>query len=146
MDGLDAVRQILMECGEDRPKLVAVSASVLKHEQQKYFDAGFDSFVPKPVDARRIYKCMADLLDIQYEYDSHDSTELDFSSVVIPEDLLQRLNTAAGIYNVTKLTEYLDELASLSEEARSLAKYLRGLIRSYDMDAILKTLSDIRGA
>jgi signal transduction histidine kinase/DNA-binding NarL/FixJ family response regulator len=145
MDGLEAVGQILMECGEDRPKLVAVSASVLKHEQQKYFEAGFDDFVPKPVDAGRVYKCMENLLDIQYEYDVVDSAQLDFSSVVVPEELLQRLNTAAEIYNVTKLTEYLDELASLGEEAKSLAKYLRGLIRSYDMDAILKTLLDIRG-
>ena len=144
MDGLDAVRQILMECGEDRPKLVAVSASVLKHEQQKYFDAGFDDFVPKPVDAGRVYKCMESLLDIQYEYDTVDSAQLDFSSVVIPEELLERLNAAAEIYNVTKLTEYLDELASLGEEAQSLAEYLRGLIRSFDMDAILRILSDIR--
>jgi CheY-like chemotaxis protein len=145
MDGLDAVRQILMECGEDRPKLVAVSASVLKHEQQKYFDAGFDDFVPKPVDAGRVYKCMESLLDIQYEYDGYDSDRLDFSSVVIPEDLLERMKTAAEIYNVTKLTEYLDELASLGEEAQSLAEYLRGLIRSFDMDAILKILSGIHG-
>jgi len=89
---------------------------------------------------------MESLLDIQYEYDTYDSDGLDFSSVVIPEDLLERLNAAAEIYNVTKLTEYLNELASLGEEAKSLAKYLRGLIRSFDMDAILKILSDIRGA
>jgi hypothetical protein len=89
---------------------------------------------------------MANLLDIQYEYDTHDSIGLDFSSIVIPEDLLQRLKTAAEIYNVTKLTEYLDELASLGEEAKSLAEHLRGLIRGYDMDAILKTLSEIRDA
>ena len=37
MDGLQAVRQILLECGEDHPKLVAVSASVLAHERQGYF-------------------------------------------------------------------------------------------------------------
>ena len=146
MGGLEAVQQILLECGEERPKLVAVSASVLKHEQQKYFDAGFDDFVPKPVDAGRVYRSLASLLDIKYEYDTGDSAGLDFSSIVIPGDLLQRLRTAAEIYNVTKLTEHLNELESVSAEAKDLAEYLRRLTRSYDMKAILEILSQVHNA
>jgi CheY-like chemotaxis protein len=92
-DGPQAVREILLKCsqgrsfassgtpkaygGEDRPKLVAVSASALAHERQSYFDAGFDDFIAKPIDAKRVYECLAKFLRIEYEYEDENLPPID---------------------------------------------------------------------
>jgi CheY-like chemotaxis protein/anti-sigma regulatory factor (Ser/Thr protein kinase) len=91
--GLEAVREILLKCsqgrsfassgtpkvygGEDRPKLVAVSASAMAYERQSYFDAGFDDFIAKPIDAKRVYECLAKFLRIEYEYEDENLPPID---------------------------------------------------------------------
>ena len=147
MDGLEATRQILEECGESRPKLVAVSASVLAHEQQKYFEAGFDDFVPKPFRTEQIYEILASLLRVEYEYDDAEKAEtpeINLSDIALSKVLLQRMKTAAEISSVTELTSCLDEVEALSTEGQHLAEHLRELIHNYDMEAILSILSEIQ--
>jgi len=141
MDGIEATKQILEEFGRDRLKIVAISASALTHQQERYSEVGFDAFIAKPFLSDRIYDCLAKLLHVEYECEVEDSPELDFSEIVIPEELLQQLKEAAEIYNVTKLTDYLDEVEALGPAGKRLTEYLRILIRNYDMEAILTILS-----
>jgi len=144
MDGIEATKQILEEFGLDRLKIVAISASALAHQQEKYSEVGFDAFIAKPFLAEQVYDCLANLLHIEYEREIDDSPELELSEIVIPEELLQRLKAAAEIYNVTKLPDYLDEVESLGPAGKRLAKHLRTLIRNYDMETILALLSQIK--
>jgi CheY-like chemotaxis protein len=85
MDGLEATRRILEKFGEERPKLVAVSASALAHERQGYFEAGFDDFIPKPIDSQRVYSCLATFLHVEYEYDDSEMPRTEFEKIVLPE-------------------------------------------------------------
>jgi CheY-like chemotaxis protein/HPt (histidine-containing phosphotransfer) domain-containing protein len=48
-------------------KLVAVSASVLKHEQERYADLGFDAFIGKPLRFEQVCACLEQLLCISLE-------------------------------------------------------------------------------
>ena len=81
MDGLEATKQILAELWERPPgldnrvqehsptlKIVAISASALTHQQERYSEIGFDAFIAKPLLAERIYDCLASLLHVEYEY------------------------------------------------------------------------------
>ncbi|WP_426014221.1 ATP-binding protein [Caulobacter sp. DWR2-3-1b2] len=57
MDGLEAGRAIrALEAAGDRPRtpILAVTASVLTHETDRYLDAGMDGFVAKPIAAARL--------------------------------------------------------------------------------------------
>ena len=67
MTGYQVVQRMLAEVGPNRAKLVAVSASVLKHEQESYADAGFDGFVPKPYRFEQIRECLEKHLGVTFE-------------------------------------------------------------------------------
>ena len=142
MDGLEAAQRIISEHGDDCPKLVAVSASVLLHERKQYFDAGFEDFIPKPVDAGRIYRCLASLLHIEYEYEETEITP-DGSGIVLPEGLLLRLKEAAQFGHVTELEEALEEIRQMGKAERLLVDQLLKLTQNLDMGAILNILGRI---
>jgi len=155
MDGLEATKQILAEFGRGersfRLIIVAVSASVLERERKGFLEVGFDDFIAKPFRLERICECLANHLQVEYEYAVSTSTEygeklpLDPSKVTtLPQDLFLRLEEAAELYSVTELENYLDEVSQLSENGQLLAEYLRELSQNYDMEAILKVLSEIK--
>ncbi|HTC31971.1 MAG TPA: response regulator [Bryobacteraceae bacterium] len=51
MDGLEASRRIISELdAPERPRLVALTANVLKRDQQMCREAGMDDYLPKPLD------------------------------------------------------------------------------------------------
>ena len=143
LDGLEALKQILSECGEDRPKLVAVSASALTHERQNYFNAGFDDFIPKPVDAKRVYECLAKFLQVEYEYEDDYLQSIELEKIVLPEALFLRLKEAAEFGQVTKIEEALDEVRQIGEGGHLLAEQLHQLSRNFDMKGILDVLGKI---
>ncbi|MCH8291454.1 response regulator [Candidatus Poribacteria bacterium] len=146
MDGLEAVQRILDEFGRHKVKLVAISASTLKHEQQSYLDAGYDDFISKPFRFERICECLANLLDVSFEMgepeQAHPPTP-EVSDVGMPEELLAQMKNKAELYEVTELREHLKEVEALGPEGKRLAEQLRALVQSYDMDSVLKILEEI---
>ena len=147
MNGLEAAERILSEFGREAVKMVAVSASALTHERERYLMAGFEAFIPKPFLAERIYECLANLLDIEYEYadvGEKQTVSLDLSRIELPEDLVLHLKEAAELYSTTELKRCLNEVERLGEDGYRLAEYLRSLLQNYDMEAILNVLLEIQ--
>ena len=144
MTGPEAAKQIWAEFGRTAFKIVAVSASALKHQQQGYLDAGFDAFIPKPFRYEAINECLATLLGVEYEKYELEAETTEAIGLSLPEELLTRLKSAAVFYRVTELDGQLHEVEELGPEGRQLAEKLRGLIRNYDMEAILKILSEMQ--
>jgi signal transduction histidine kinase/DNA-binding response OmpR family regulator len=147
MDGMEAAQQIMKEFGKDQFKLVAISASTLKHEQEEYLQAGFDDFIGKPFRFERVCECLAQLLEVEFETDEADEREeqlLETPQVTLPEEFLTQLKAAAKGYRVTELKEHLNEIEKLGLAGQQLAKRLSELIFRYDMDTVLKILSEIK--
>jgi signal transduction histidine kinase/ligand-binding sensor domain-containing protein/DNA-binding response OmpR family regulator len=146
MDGIEAAEHILKRRadGTKPPKLVVVSASVLVHEQQQYLDAGFDQFIAKPVRAETIYDCLETLLGVKYKDEKSEASALiDFSNIVLPEELFKRLERAANLGNVTELKESLNEVGEVSESAQLFAEKIHELIQNADVDGICEILKGI---
>jgi len=148
MDGIEATRRLFDEFDKSQLKIVAISASTLRHEEEEYFQAGFDDFISKPFRFERLCECLANMLSVEYEYaeavgdEQDEAPELDLTQIVLPEDLLSRLKEAAEIYSLTQLNQCLDEMVQLDEPSRLLAEQLRVLGRNQDMEAILDILSE----
>ena len=144
IDGISAAKQIWEEFGREATKIVAISASTLAHERERYLSEGFDAFVPKPFLAEQIYECLATLLHIEYEeFDADQQSKKDLLDVTIPQELLHRLKEAAEFYRTTQLQELLDELRLLGEDGARLAEHLSSRVRNFDMKAILGILERI---
>ena len=126
-------------------KVVAISASVMAHERQKYLDAGFDAFVGKPFRREQIYACLADLLEVEYARTTSVAEEvLETREWVLPTELHAALLEAAELQSVTEIEEYLQEVASLGEAGQHLAQRVRALLRSYDLEAVVELLRQVR--
>ena len=149
MDGIEATRQLFDEFDQDQLNIVAISASTLRHEQEEYFQAGFDDFIPKPFRFERLCECLANVLSVEFDYTEtvasplSGDTEIALSKVVLPGELVLRLKAGAEIYDMTELNQCLDEIDNLGPDEHQLAEYLRDLVRNFDMDEILRILSEI---
>jgi len=143
MNGLEVARCVVEEFKEDRPKLAAVSASALVHERKKYFEVGFDDFIAKPVKAETVYECLANLLQVEYEYKDADSS-VGLEKITLPENLFLRLKEAAEFGRVTELEELLEEVRQNGEHGHLLAERIQKLSRDLDNEAILGILEGIR--
>ena len=143
MDGLQAAQKIWMRLGkQESPKIVAVSASTLAHEQSEYLSQGFDDFISKPVQVNQLFDCLKRLLHVSYDYEEIEDVEVDFSHVCVPESLCERLKVSAEVYNSTQIDRCLDELFDLGEDV--LSDHLRQLNQSSDMDGLLHILAQVQ--
>jgi CheY-like chemotaxis protein len=126
-------------------KLVAISASTLKHEQQAYLDAGYDDFISKPFRFERLCECLANLLGVEFDKREPEAAEppTEALEVSLPAELLSRMKNKAELYEVTDLRACLLEVEAFGPEGKQLAERLRALIQSYDMQTVLELLSEI---
>ncbi len=149
MSGIEALRQIFVEHGEDALKVVAVSASAFVHQRQEYLAAGFADYIEKPYRAERIYAALADLLGVAFEYEEEKVVAVveqevrDFDGVVLPEDLYRSLVEAAQMHNLSQLDRALDRLEVLGEVEQQLAKHLQQLAQDFNLKAISQVLERI---
>jgi signal transduction histidine kinase/ActR/RegA family two-component response regulator len=69
MRGEEAVAKIREKKGNDKPKIVALTASALSHQKEEFIRAGCDGFIAKPFKMDQIFGSVKDLLKVEYEYD-----------------------------------------------------------------------------
>ena len=135
LDGLSAAQRIWAQWSE--VPIVAVSASALAHERQHYLQAGFASFIAKPVHFDQVYETLARFLHVKFEYsEAKEAVSQVWEGLVLPPELLQRLRQDVELGRVTQLNATLDEVQALGAKGRLLAEHLRFLSEALDMDAI----------
>ena len=150
MDGLETAREILSQPGTP-PRIVAQSAAELSNHRARAQAAGCVDFLPKPICADQVYECLRVQLGVEFEaagpelqMSQADSIGLqEAGPAILPEALCARLNLAAELHSTTALKACLRELRELGPEGQSLAENVRHLMRSYDMDGILRLVSTV---
>ncbi|MEW6159810.1 MAG: two-component regulator propeller domain-containing protein [Verrucomicrobiota bacterium] len=150
MSGFELRLKIVEEFGADRMKVVAISASVLAHEQKQYLESGFDDFIGKPFRVGRIAECLARLLSVKFEYASDEQQAAsqinetpEQARVRLPGPLWTRLRSAAKAYRIVEFKRCLAEVQELGGEERRLAAALDALNQKGDMDRILEILDHV---
>jgi signal transduction histidine kinase/CheY-like chemotaxis protein len=149
MDGLEATRRLSEEyTDQDGLKIVATSASALEHERALYLKAGCDDFVAKPFRAERIYGCLRNLVQAEFEYrepapGADAKPTIDLAQITLPEELATRLMMAAELHSATVLKNCLREVEQLGPSGARLAGHLREFMASYDMETIQRIVAQL---
>jgi len=142
MDGLEATKKIIEEFGPDRFKIVVISASVLRHEIEQYYNMGCHEVIPKPFRTEAVFDSLTRLLNVEFEYIDKDSSEeithlaevdLDFSKIQLLDDVLNDIYAAAESGNFKKLEDIIEALPTKNAEDKNLIRYLSSLKSRYDV-------------
>ena len=141
LDGLSAAQRIWQQGGE--VPIVAVSASALAHEEQRYLQAGFAKFIAKPVHFDQVCETLASFLQVEFEYREEDAATAAWEGLVMPHQLLQRLRQAVELGWVTELDAAFDQVQALGPEGQLLAQHLRSLSEALDMAAMGEILGAV---
>ena len=48
MDGLEATSQVIAKWGEERPRIVALTANAMREDREKCYEVGIDDYLTKP--------------------------------------------------------------------------------------------------
>jgi CheY-like chemotaxis protein len=145
MEGEEATRRIRQLPGGHKVKIVAVTASAFKEEQQEMLAAGMDDFIRKPYRPDEIYDCFARLLNVEYRYSAPAAAELAPKPLTatmllrLPDPLRQELRMAVASLDSEQIASTLDKVSAVDAE---LARTLSRLAEYFDYPAILKGLDE----
>ncbi|HEX5392237.1 MAG TPA: PAS domain S-box protein [Rhodocyclaceae bacterium] len=146
MDGEEATRRIRQLPSGDKVKIVAVTASVFKEQQQEMLAAGMDDYVRKPYRFDEIYDCLARQLGVRYIYeaekpDGHGPAVLVPAMLkVLPQALRQDLKNALECLDSERIADLIQQTESIDAD---LGRTLSHLAEHFDYPAILKALEQV---
>lgn len=145
--GTDVTRRLKGDPQTASIPVVMHTASALAKHRDEALEAGCVDFITKPVALDRLCKCLEQHLGARFEFSDpkpllDDIPRMELERVPLPQELYARLTLAAEVHSTTALKGALQELREHSEAARQLAEVIRHLMRSYDMAAIQKLLTE----
>ena len=151
MDGVEAFHKIKEKYPQKDIKIVCVTASTLRHQQQKYIEIGFDSYVSKPFQHNRILEVLENNLNVEFNYRKGGKNktvqeildDLDWSRVKISPESKTQILEAADLSNITGLENSCDKLESMENGGKELAHLLKKLLKNYDMEEIKNVMNKI---
>ncbi|MDM8565072.1 ATP-binding protein [Candidatus Halobeggiatoa sp. HSG11] len=143
MTGFEAV-QILRTISEfkDTP-IVANSASVFESDQEKSLIAGFNMFIPKPIEEDKLVKILVNSLKLEWIYDKIvgevDASKTAEEETIIPPPLAElksiyQLTLAGKMPKIQKQAVYLEEL---DKKYIPFARKLRNLAKQFEDEEIM---------
>ncbi|WP_070966491.1 TMAO reductase system sensor histidine kinase/response regulator TorS [Vibrio sonorensis] len=156
--GIDLLQSFKQLKDSDKMVFVAVSAHVFNEDVSQYLDAGFDGFVPKPLEIEQLNQTIAKLIDHQGQdrIDPAPTTRdiLEFDQSIIENDV-----QVLGVTRVKEIVEMFDlssrqvlvDLNKANQEQdhvqiTQLAHKLRGSASSLGLLALAELCKDIEFA
>ena len=149
LDGMETLRELARDPSLAKSKVIAHTAAALSNYEREARLAGCVDFLPKPIRAEQVWRCLRDHLGVELECAEPNTAPLenpihwDSGQIELPVELLTRLTTAAELHSSTALKHCLQDLRLIGPEARVLAEHIRHLLRSYDMHGILRLISEV---
>ena len=151
MNGIEATKIIKNEFPDGNIKVVAITASVFKHQVENLEEVGCDDFIFKPVKIDLLFECISKHLEVEFEYEVDETSkeelsvdvELDFSQLKLPKDLYIQLKKGAESYNLTESLLAIAEIEKLDGDNRLLGKLLRKSAERFNLEKINEIVKKI---
>jgi PAS domain S-box-containing protein len=157
MDGLEATRQIRKRYAEgEGPKIIAMTANVMKEDRDACLEAGMDAYLGKPIQVEELITALRNCHaavhrphDVSEPADtrpvfkgSTPADELDFNSAVLDQKALEQLFNLIG-----RETRYLVELIdSFIQDADLLLKGMHGSLQKADFEALRRAAHTLKSS
>jgi CheY-like chemotaxis protein/anti-sigma regulatory factor (Ser/Thr protein kinase) len=154
MSGEETTQKIIEQYGSGRFKIVGVSASTSAYDRNKMITAGCKTVISKPYRVEQIFKCLQDLLGVEYEYqevpdDRQENTDKapceskELPDMCIPAKLFLEFKEKIEQSDISELEKLLEKLRTLGDEAMLVESHLRPLLKKGDFAGMLNFLENI---
>jgi PAS domain S-box-containing protein len=151
MDGREAIAKIVEEFGQERFKIVAITASAMQHDREQFLKLGSHEVLLKPFRVNQVFECLKNLLNIDYIYseplpidtEPQVTHDMDYSQMHIPKAIHHSLKEAAKLHHATGIRQSLPLLIESGKEGKKLADNLNLYLKSYNMKKILSILDQV---
>jgi CheY-like chemotaxis protein len=143
MDGIEATKRLRQLPEGQKVRIVAVTASAFKEQQQEMLDAGMDDFVRKPYRFDEIYACLTRQLGVQFIYTDAQPTEPDTLRLtterlsILPQKLCNELIKALESLEQKQISTIIEQVLSYD---LALYKTLSQLAENFEYQTILNAL------
>ena len=151
MDGFETFKRLVEASDLDKFRIVAISASVFTHEQQKYRDAGFDDFLLKPFRIAELCECLERTLSVRFDCEASPeagepspNAEPDYSALALPSEVLSKMREAADEHSVTLLKQCCETMEEMGPPYTELAGRLRRFVQEGDLESLPELLTKLR--
>jgi CheY-like chemotaxis protein len=145
IDGLEATRQIreLPEVGAT--PIIASSASAFDFNRQDAIKAGCTDFLPKPIQADKLFEQLRVHLALEWVYaslsDSPDSVPKGETTLIpLPQEELTALLALAKGGKIGAIRKHLAKIEELDDQYKPFLEELRKITKSFDMAQLTKFL------
>jgi CheY-like chemotaxis protein len=135
MDGGEATRRIRELPGGEQVKIVAVTASALKEQEETFRASGMDDYIRKPYRLDEIYRNLETQLGLKLVYAESDS-ESEAALVAPPSEKLQELYQLADIGQIFEIQELASRLQAENDAYIPFARKLQKLAKGFDIEGI----------
>lgn len=152
MNGYESMRRIRSLPGDNRPVILAISASLMDGNSLKAIGAGADGFLRKPFRQAELFDAIARLTGIEYLYDDSASISRsdldpsdrkpspeDFNS--IPLHIVAELRAAVDSGD---MRSFVKQLEQIDWDRKAAVNYLAALAEEYNYSEIIRILEQTK--
>ena len=150
MDGLEATGRIKAEPGGTSTPIIAITASALEEDRQKFLTAGADDFLRKPIEEELLWKALGHALKLEWlrEGDGEPETSTTYGNDTFPDpqvieklnpELVGKLRDAIEICDVRMAISLLD--TAIACDPVVLGR-LREMMENYEFEALGEIFRD----
>jgi signal transduction histidine kinase/FixJ family two-component response regulator len=146
MDGFEMTQSLRNLAEFKNTLIIASSASVFSLDRQKSTEAGCNDFLPKPVQARKLFEQLQSYLGLEWIYETKENSELIAESqetftqvdemVIPPSQELSNLYQAAKGGYVLRIIEEANRIKQLDSKYTAFANSILKLADEFDDEAI----------
>jgi CheY-like chemotaxis protein len=139
MDGFEMLKHLRHSPEFQDLPAIASSASVFDTDQYKSLDAGANEFLPKPIDAERLFRMLRKYLKLEWIYQQKEEIKSEVSSTdIIPPAVNELIKlhdlTRKGLIN--ELQKQCDRLEQLDAKLIPFIEQLRQLSTTFQVKKI----------
>lgn len=153
LDGYEATRMIkFSERGKNTP-IIALTASAFEEEKTRAKAVGVQGYIRKPFRESELFDMIADLLKIEYLYDTDDIDNIQENTTQSEETILEFINQVPApiikkLLSTIKIADvdgFIDTVERIKFIEPKLTNYLIKLANNYEYDKIENILNKYEG-
>ncbi len=141
IDGFQLIRQVRRSETLKNMKIVAASADVEKENRTASLEAGADLFLPKPMQADRLFDSLQRLLALQWRYEANGESAICPEDIAVPpKSEMERLADLAEMGDIEALERALTDLKRSGDAFGPFADLFLELTAQFKIGAIKQKL------